>query len=236
MQPPGQSPSLELIRRSPFFAAAGQSVIRDLIPRSAVHRLPRGAVLFEQNDEPTHLHLLLSGRIGLRATGAGDEQTIVEIFGPGEVFLAPAVILRLPYLASAVALTEVQIMLIPAELFHEVLARDPALMNAVIQLLSRHWRLLVEQITDLKLRSAEERVARFLARRVSAEADAGPAELPESRIALAARLGMTPETLSRTLAALEAKGVIRMDQRHADVLDRAALLEAPQGRPTRQRS
>lgn len=214
---------LDLIRRSPFFAAAGESVLQQVLPHSIVHQLPRGAVLFEQQEEPTHLHLLMRGSIGLRATADGNDQTIIEIFGAGELFLAPAVVLRLPYLAAAVALTEVQVLLIPASLFRDILTRDPPLMTAMIQLLSRHWRLLVEQITDLKLRSAEDRVARFLARRVSTEADAGPAELPEPRTALAARLGMSPETLSRSLATLEAKGVLKMNLRHADVLDRSAL-------------
>ncbi len=216
-------PHIDLIRRSPFFAAAGEPALRQLLPHSIVHQLPRGAVLFEQQEEPTHLHLLMRGSIGLRATAFGNNETVVEIFGTGEVFLPPAVILRLPYLVSAVALTEVQVMLIPAGLFREILAGDRALMAAMNQLLSRHWRLLVEQITDLKLRTAEDRVARFLARRVSTEADAGPAELPEPRAALAARLGMSPETLSRSLAALEAKGVIKMNLRHVDVLDRSAL-------------
>lgn len=214
---------IELIRRSPFFAAAGESAIQALLPHSTVHQLPRGGVLFEQQDEPTHVYLLLRGSIGLRAMANAHDRTIVEIFGAGEVFLAPAAILRLPYLASAVALTEVQVMLMPAGLFRETLAGVPTLMAAMNQLLSRHWRLLVEQITDLKLRSAEDRVARFLARRVSTETDAGPAELPEPRTALAARLGMSPETLSRSLAALEGKGVIRMNLRHVDVLDRSAL-------------
>ena len=53
---------------------------------------------------------------------------------------------------------------------------------------------------------AETRVTRFLERRASKEAGAAGPDLPEPRIAIAARLGMTPETLSRTLTALEKKG------------------------------
>jgi DNA-binding MarR family transcriptional regulator len=84
--------------------------------------------------------------------------------------------------------------------------------------------MLVDQVVDLKLRPAERRVARFLARRVPEEPGAGPAELPEPRSAIAARLGMTPETLSRALNAMEAKELIRLSPRRADVPDRARLL------------
>ncbi|MBL6078175.1 helix-turn-helix domain-containing protein [Belnapia sp. T18] len=106
----------------------------------------------------------------------------------------------------------------------EGITQDPALGRATIELLSRHWRLMVDQVVDLKLRSSERRVARFLARRVPEEAGAGVAARPEPRTVIAARLGMTLETLSRTLNALEAPGVIRMSPREAHVVDRARLL------------
>lgn len=223
---------VDLIRRCPLFATAGEHALARILPHSAVHERPRSTVLFEQHDDPSHLHLLLRGSIGLRAKSESGDATIVEIFTAGELFLAPAAILRLPYLASAVALTDVLVMLVPTGAFLDAMDQDPPLMRAVLRMLSRHWRLMVEQVVDLKLRSAEERVARFLARRVSTETDAGPADLPESRIAIAARLGMTPETLSRTLAGLEAKGMIRTGHRRADVLDRAALwsVSAERGR------
>lgn len=114
-------------------------------------------------------------------------------------------------------------MMMPLDPFLEALDLEPGLMRATLHLLSRHWRLMVDQVVDLKLRSAEQRLARFLARRVPNGQDAGPADLAEPRGALAGRLGMTPETLSRSLAALESRGTIRVSPRRADVLDRNEL-------------
>ncbi len=216
-------PNIELIRRSPFFAAAGEAAMARLLRPSFTQQLPRGTILFDQGEVPGFLHLLLAGSVGLRAeaeTGAG---TIVEIFAAGELFLAPAAILGLPYLASGEALTDVRVLMIPAETFREGLAQDPRIARAAIELLARHWRLMVDQVVDLKLRPAERRVARFLARRVPEEAGAGPAELPEPRAAIAARLGMTPETLSRALTGLEQQGLIRLSAKRADVINRTKL-------------
>jgi CRP/FNR family transcriptional activator FtrB len=148
---------------------------------------------------------------------------MVELFGAGELFLAPAVVLSLPYLASAVALTEVRVLMIPADAFRDGVGRSHELCRATTQLLARHWRLMVDQVVDLKLRSAEDRVARFVSRRVSEEAGAGQALLPEPRTAIAARLGMTPETLSRALTGLEQKGRLRRGAGGATVADRTAL-------------
>ena len=115
--------------------------------------------------------------------------------------------------------------MIPADVFRTAMEQDAAIARATIELLARHWRLVVDQIVDLKLRSADRRIARFLARRIPEEAGAGSAELPEPRSAIAARLGMTPETLSRTLNAMEAEGIVRLSGKRIDVSDREKLLE-----------
>ncbi|PWS35868.1 hypothetical protein DFH01_20075 [Falsiroseomonas bella] len=215
-----------MVERSPFFQAAGAAAMQDLLQPSFTQLLPKGTVLFEQGEEAEFLHLLLEGSVGLQAKGDQGGTTIVEIFGAGEIFVAPAVVLRLPYLPSAMALTEIRVLMIPAQHFRDRLAASLDLSRATVELLSRHWRLMVDQVVDLKLNSVEARVSRFLARRVSEEAGAGCAALPEPRAAIAARLGMTPETLSRTLAALETKGRLRRGARGPTVRDRSALVHS----------
>jgi CRP/FNR family transcriptional activator FtrB len=221
---PEPSTNLDLVRRSPFFAAAGEAAMSRLLRPSFTQQLPRGAIMFEQNEKPDFLHMLLSGSVGLTSRDESGAETIVEILRAGEIFLAPAVILDLPYLASGAALTDVRVLMIPAAAFREGAATDLAIAHAAMELLARHWRLMVDQVVDLKLRPADRRIARFLARRVAEEHGAGSAALPEPRAAIAARLGMTPETLSRTLNAMEADGLIRLTGKRIDVIDREKLL------------
>lgn len=241
---PDRPPTIDLVRRTPFFAAAGEAAMARLLRPSFTQVLPRGAVMFEQTAMPDFLHLLLAGSVGLVARddirdeardGPGAE-TVVEIFSAGEMFLAPAVILDMPYLATATALTEVRVLMIPAAVFRDGVAEDPALARAATQMLSRHWRLMVDQVVDLKLRPADRRVARFLARRVPEGAEGGSVELPEARAAVAGRLGMTPETLSRTMAALEEAGLIRTEGRRIDIPDRERLLRGRLGRAPGKRA
>jgi CRP/FNR family transcriptional activator FtrB len=221
--------NIELVRRTPFFVVAGEAAMTRLLRPSFTQQLPRGAVMFDQHEQADFVHLLLDGSVALVAREEGGAETVVEIFGPGELFLAPAAILRLPYLASGTALTDVRVLMIPADVFRTGVAEDPMLARAVIELLARHWRLMVDQVVDLKLRPSERRVARFLARRVSEETGAGSADLPEPRGAIAARLGMTPETLSRTLNGLEAEGLVRNAGKRVDVPDRERLLRHRKG-------
>jgi CRP/FNR family transcriptional activator FtrB len=221
---PDRLTNIELVRQTSFFATAGEAAMARLLRPSFTQQLPRGAVMFEQHETADFLHLLLAGSVGLTAKDETGAETVVEIFGAGELFLAPAAVLRLPYLASGTALTDVRVLMIPADVFRDGVAEDPALARATIELLARHWRMMVDQVVDLKLRPADRRVARFLARRVPEERGAGSVELPEARGAIAARLGMTPETLSRTLNGMEAEGLVRLSGKRIDLPDRDRLL------------
>lgn len=194
-----------LLKTTPMFADLPASLIERLTYSAFVQNLPAGAVLFQQGDQPEFLYILLAGRVVLSGRSAADDEAVIEFFRRGEIFIAPAVILDLPYLMSTRVLHDARILMIPAEHFRDVLARESALNAVLVKELSRHWRLLVRQIKDLKLRTAPQRLAAYLLDLSGGRG--GTVELPEERRLLAGRLGMTPESLSRAFALLKAKGV-----------------------------
>jgi CRP/FNR family transcriptional activator FtrB len=188
-----------------LFTELPAAAIDRLTYSAFVQNLPAGALVFQQGDQPEFLYVLLAGRIALTGTSAEGEEAVIEFFSSGDVFIAPAVILDLPYLMSTRVLQDARILMIPAEHFRDVLARDAALNAGLVQELSRHWRLLIRQIKDLKLRTAPQRVATYLLDLSGGKG--GTVELPEERRLLAGRLGMTPESLSRAFVQLAAEGV-----------------------------
>lgn len=197
----------ELLGASPVLAGLAPERLGELLEGAFVHSLPRGAVLFQQGGEARFLHVVLAGRIALMAGSADASETVVEFFKAGDLFIAPAVVLDLPYLMSARVVEDARVLMLPAERFRGLLARDHALTTAVMRELARHWRLLVRQIKDLKLRSAPQRLASYLLTLTDASRGAASVTLPEERRLLAARLAMTPESLSRAFATLRALGV-----------------------------
>lgn len=198
---------LELLRRTALCRAVGDDVMDRLARGGFVQALPKGATLFGEGDEAEFVHVLLSGRVGLTATGPEGQTTVVEIFPEGEIFVAPAAILRLPYLVTARLATDSRVLMIPAETFRRALAEEPRLALAMVEVLARHWRLLVTQIKDLKLRPAAQRLAGGLVDLAETGSGAATVELPVERRLLAQRLGMTPESLSRAFHTLRPLGV-----------------------------
>ncbi|HEY7608395.1 MAG TPA: cyclic nucleotide-binding domain-containing protein [Alphaproteobacteria bacterium] len=209
-----------LLKSTPLFAALSASAIDRLTYNAFVQNLPAGAVLFQQGDQPEFLYILLAGRVALTGRSTEGDEAVIEFFRRGDVFIAPAVVLDLPYLMSTRVLQDARILMIPAEHFREVLARDAALNAALVKELSRHWRLLIRQIKDLKLRTAPQRLAAYLLD--LSGGNGGSVELPEERRFLAGRLGMTPESLSRAFAQLQAEGVTGRG-RHVSIADAAHL-------------
>lgn len=194
--------------RTAMLKEAPREVAERLAIGAFVQTLPKGTLLFEQGQDAEFLHVLLEGRCGLIGHRSDGQECVVEIMHAGDSFILPAILLEAPYLMGARVLERSRVAMVSAETLRRALAQEPQLMRAAALQLARYWRVLVRQIKDLKLRSTPERVGAHL----SALCDgvgAGPTVLhiEDEFCAIAARLGMTPETWSRSLKQLEAVGV-----------------------------
>lgn len=212
--------------RMPLFARCSPIVRARLQASAFLQARPRGTVLFEQGEPAEFLHILLHGSVALEGRDEAGNSTILEILGPGDAFLASAVVLDQPNATGAWLMSESRLLLVPAAEFRAALAEDPGLAQAALELVAQQFKVVAEQVLDLKLRDAPRRVARFLAQRLMPGQEGGPVDLPEPRGALAARLGMRPESLSRALHALQEAGLVRLTGRRVEVCNRDGLLQA----------
>lgn len=216
---------LALLMKKPLFAALGAEKVQRLLKGSYVQAVPKGAVLFEQGARADFAHIVLAGAVGLHASAEAERDTIVEIFGEGEVFVAPAVILDMPLLVSARTTVDSRVLVIPAEVFRRALESEHEFALAILRGLARHWRLLVRQIKALKLKTGGQRLASYLAGLAGEGGGAASIELPAQKTVIAAKLGLTPETLSRAFQDLRGAGIAAKGRR-VEVADRQRLREA----------
>lgn len=198
----------DALKRTALARAMGPAMLERLSRDSFAQTMPPGATLFEQGSDPQFVYAVVSGRVALEAhDGRRSMSTVVEVFGAGESILLPAVILKRPYLVTARVTENARVILIPADAFRRALAHDHRLSLAVSEVLARHWRILVRQIKDLKLRTASQRLASYLLGQRDSRGSSDTFRLSEARQVIAGRLGMTPESLSRAFADLRKLGV-----------------------------
>ncbi|CAA6604778.1 cAMP-binding protein-catabolite gene activator and regulatory subunit of cAMP-dependent protein kinase [Rhodospirillaceae bacterium LM-1] len=192
----------------PFFCELGEPCLRKMTQEAKVVRYQRGDILFHQGEEAKWLHILLDGQIGLVGSASGGDETIVEIFKNGEVFIAAAVLTKKPYLMTAKALTTSRLLLVPGDKLLSELRDNSDLSLAMIISLAKHFRTLVREIKDLKLKSASQRLALYLMGLTPRREGSVIMHLPHNKNVIAGRVGIRPETLSRLFQTLKQYGVV----------------------------
>jgi CRP/FNR family transcriptional regulator, transcriptional activator FtrB len=185
-------------------------------------RLAPRAIVIEQDESSEALYALLEGTVEV-LSGLDDQETVIEVVGPGSVLLLACVVTAIPYVASVRTLSPVRILAVPAPAVRELFDGDKAFARSVAGELSRSSCRMLLDLKSLKVRTSIERLADWLISAADQGNGNGEFRLPFGKRILASRLGMTPECLSRSLRALAAHGV-RVRGREVAVADRAALV------------
>jgi len=165
------------------------------IPRKINKKEP----IFLEGEKGHALFLCAMGTVQLHKTSASGQEVVLKVMGPGELFGEVILFEKDCYPASAVALEETLIYLIPKVQFHCLLERSE-FRNEFISILMQKMRYLAEQIRYLTVHDVEERFWKFLSEHAS-----GRRQVPinVSKKDVAAAIGTTPETLSRLILRLK---------------------------------
>ena len=145
---------------------------------------------------------------------------IGEFYLPGDVF---GLEVGNDHAFSAEAITEARVIVIKRSAVEALAARDSDVARQLWATTGRELHRMQEHIL-LLIKSAQERVAGFLLEMSERNKATNEIELPMSRQDIADYLGLTIETVSRTLTILEESAAIAMpSSRHIVLRNRTAL-------------
>jgi len=212
----------DLLKNSALARELSSEALDALIRAGRVEYYRRGDTLFRQRENPTHIFLLLQGKVSLTTSRESGECTIVEMISAGKMLLTSSAILNTPYLVTGEAITDLRVFSISIADFTDLVAKHPSIALVALRQMANNSLTLVNQVRQLKLQSANERLAHYILSRLDRTEGSVITELDEERRVIAQRLGMTPESLSRSIAALKTVGVT-FEQRTVRVTDAVAL-------------
>jgi CRP/FNR family transcriptional regulator len=204
---------------SEIIGAAPRRTLSALFACRPVERLDAGSALFWQGEEATHIFEVAEGVLRIVRVLSDGRRVITGFRFAGEL-VGAGVLAR--YQASAEAVVPTRVRRCSRSHFNAEVGGDPDLHFQLFDQLHQEMTGSRDQVVLLALKTAEERVSSFLLsmmRRVTG--DAAPSSvihLPMGRVDIADYLGLTIETVSRTMTRLRELGVIVRIGRHTIVV------------------
>ena len=222
--PSPKRPGAEIPRKLatiPLFRGLEEAELQALAQRAMERRFAAGETLFWEGEPCEGIFLIVEGSVKIFKTAASGREMMLALE------TAPATVAELPlfdggsYPASVRAVTAAKTLFIEKNSFQQVCRQYPEVALKILAVIGGRLRHLVGVVESMTF-SVTQRLARMLLA-ASREAGANEFDLPQTHQELASRLGTVREVVTRNLARFRAAGLIRVEERHVCILDRAGL-------------
>jgi CRP-like cAMP-binding protein len=180
----------------------------------------RNSEIYGENEPADYLYKVVSGTVRTYKVLVDGRRQIGGFHLAGDIFGFET---GEEHTFSAEAITDCKILVIKRSAVIALAARDNDIARQMWALTARELQRVQDHIMVL-IKSAQERVAGFLLEMADRVPGGGAVELPMSRQDIADYLGLTIETVSRTLTQLEKTAAIELPTSRRIVLrNRSAL-------------
>ena len=202
----------ETLHRLAYFQSWPDAALDHLAAGSKIVTLPKHGAMAQKNERLEFLYVVVSGLIRVFIPLPNNMERVVSLVGPGESLGEACLVLdeACPY--HAVAGKDSHLLAIDALVFRRELGKDIALTQQALEMVSRRF---MENLRDTEIcaqRSSVLRVASYLLlHRPTPDDISFTFQLPGRKQDVAAKLGLTQETLSRVLGFLDKQGLIQVN-------------------------
>lgn len=190
-------------------------LVRDLLEQSRRLTVPAGTHLYWEGDACSGIAFLFSGEIRVYKCGeSGREITLYEI-GPGETCIlnASCILGSNAYPANAATATEVELLLVPAQVFSRLLGVHEPLRAFVFSILSERLAEVMHLVNEVAFARMDQRLYDYL---VEKSCD-GVLQATHQKIAN--DLGSSREVISRLLKDLQLQGKVALARNEVRVTE-----------------
>lgn len=204
------------------------SVARErLATEGTTRQVPRRTTVFHEHDEPHAVFVVEQGLLRVDRTLFSGRSVLVTLAVPGDLVGELSVIDAAKRSATASAVVDSRLFVVPAPAFRRLLREDEEMTRAMLTSVTRRLRSLTDQFVESSAHGATSRVAARLVEllRVTARDAAGPIELqlPITQAELAQWAGLSREGAVKGIAELRRSGVIATGRKRMTVLDTEEL-------------
>jgi CRP/FNR family transcriptional regulator, nitrogen fixation regulation protein len=208
------------VRRSTGRGGDANSLDESLQLMGATMSYPRNTEIFGENEPADYVYKVVSGSVRTYNILSDGRRQIGGFYMPGDIF---GIEFDGGHTSAAEAITDVKVLVVKRSALDALAGRDASVARELYALTARELRRVQDRIL-LLIKSAQERVAGFLLEMAQRASSGNAIDLPMSRQDIADYLGLTIETVSRTLTSLETAATIDVPTSRRIVLrNRSAL-------------
>lgn len=216
-----------MLRGHPLFVAFEDERFEQVAAAAQLVRLDAQQVLFQRGDRARAFYVVVEGQIKLFMQSRSGDEKILALANPGQAFAEAVMFMQGPlYPVSAGATEPTTLISIPNGDFLAALKCDTDTCLRLLAAFSHRLHDQVQEIEELTLESAGNRLIRHLTRRAVRDTDGKlRVHFEETRQMLASQLAIKPETLSRLTRSLTDAGLIESDGRDIVIPDLEQLVK-----------
>ncbi len=210
-----------------YFCQLSTPALKDFDEIRSSTTYPEGAVLFLEKQEPRGIFVLCAGEVKLSISSSGGKTLILRIARPGEVLGLMATLSGVPYEVTAETIRPCQVAYIRREDFLRFIAKHPEAYQNVMRQMTSLYQGACNQLRTVGLSSsAPEKLARLLLdwSANGKETEQGTqVKLPLTHEEIAALIGTTRETVTRTLSEFKSNHLVALHGSNLMISNRPAL-------------
>lgn len=221
--PEADQSAVELLKSVPLFADLEEGELERFSQVAVPRAFPAGTRVFHEGDDSDACYIVKDGSFRVTREHSDGRAITLATLGPGEIFGELAMLDGDKRSASAEALTDGELLALPANDVRALLGRHPEIALKLVAGLVRRLRAANIRLSRQSFQTVPSRVAGILAQ-LSREAQDGEGEqeavtIQMNQTDLAQLAGTSRESVSRFLAELERAGVVRSGRGRVTVLD-----------------
>ena len=202
-----QACDVDCLLRLPMLAELKPEEIRSLTAEATVTSYTDDALLFSAGDPADRFFAVVEGYVRLFALNNDGHETTIEVIGPGSSFAEAAIFATGRYPVNAEVAAGSRLISVRDGVLMRLLREDPGLALRMLGCLHRWHLRLMQELLQLKAQTPGRRLAWYLLDLLDQTPGATSIALPHRKGVIAARIGITPESLSRALARLARLGI-----------------------------
>ena len=210
-----------------FFCQLSPVAVKDFDAIKTTSVYPKGALLFMEKQDARGVFVLCEGEAKLSISSSDGKTLIMRVAKAGEILGLMAGMSGTPYEVTAETIRPCQVAFVRREDFQRFVAKHPEANQGVARQMTMQYQAACEQLRTVGLSAtAHEKLARLLldwSSESQRTKEGTRTTLPLTHEEIAEFIGITRETVTRTLSDFKIRHLIAIQGSTMTIPNRAAL-------------